>query len=43
MDQMIKTDKIDFKTLVAKDTKLSLTSHTKMTQRLLNTFTQQEL
>ena len=34
MDQMIKTDKIDFKTLVAKDTQLSLNFQKKITKRL---------
>ena len=42
MDQMIKTDKIDFKTLVAKDTQLSITFQTKMTKRLSETFTENE-
>ena len=40
---MIKTDKIDFKSLVTKNTTLSLNSQTKMTQRLKDTFTEQEL
>ena len=42
MDQMIKTDKIDFKTLVAKDTQLSINFQTKMTKRLNETFTENE-
>ena len=42
MDQMIKTDKIDFKTLVAKDTQLSINFQTKMTQKLNEIFTENE-
>ena len=42
MDQMIKLDKVDFKMLVAKDSKLSLNFQTKMTQRLSETFTEEQ-
>ena len=42
MDQMIKIDKIDFKMLVEKDSKSSLNFQSKMTQRLSETFTEEQ-